>query len=126
MSENITPRKRKAIETLLTCGDLSQAAAAANVSRTTVYRWLKQETFKLALTDAESEAIASLSRALVGLGERATKTLQAAMDDPLPTAAGARVRAADIVLARLLQLRELYSLESRIAALEAARNDPGK
>ena len=34
-----------------------------------------------------------------------------------------RVRAADIVLARLLQLRELVDLDARVAALEARARD---
>jgi hypothetical protein len=36
------------------------------------------------------------------------------------TPVGARVRAADITLTRLLQLRELATLEARVQALESA------
>jgi hypothetical protein len=39
------------------------------------------------------------------------------MNDP-ETPAATRVRAADVVLARLLQLRELATLEARVADLE--------
>jgi hypothetical protein len=43
-------------------------------------------------------------------------------------AASTKVRAADVVLARLLQLRELVSIESRLSALESkiGENHHGK
>ena len=117
MTDNLTPRQRKAVESLLTTGDISQAAKAAGVSRETLYRWMRQEDFTAALQEAERQALESLSRALVSLGSQATETLQAAMSDT-KSPAGARVRAADIVLARLLQLRELVTLEERVTELE--------
>ena len=41
-------------------------------------------------------------------------------------ASGARVRAADIVLSRLLNLKELADLETRVAALEQAKAQEGR
>ena len=117
MSENLTPRKRKAIETLLTSGDVTQAARAAGVSRETLYRWLKAPDFQAALNDSTRQALESLSRTLVTLGEKAADTLRQALEDST-LAPGARVRAADIVLARILQLRELVDIETRLAKLE--------
>jgi len=117
MSENLTPRKRKAIETLLTSGDVTQAARAAGVSRETLYRWLKAPDFQAALNDSTRQALESLSRTLVTLGDKAADTLRQALEDST-LAPGARVRAADIVLARILQLRELVDIETRLAKLE--------
>ena len=45
------------------------------------------------------------------------------LDDTNPTSVGTRVRAADVVFSRLLQLRELVSLEERLSRLEAAKNE---
>jgi phage terminase small subunit len=118
MVKKVTPRQLKAIESLLTAGDKTEAAKAAGVSRKTIYRWLKQDAFKQALAEAEAEALDALSRELVVLGSKATTTLKEAMTRDTP--ASTRVRAADIVLARLLQLRELVTLEARILALEQA------
>ena len=115
MSENVTPRKRRAIESLLTTGDKSEAAAVAGVRRQTVYRWLRQPAFRQALREAEAEALAGLSLALVNLGDKATKTLEAGMDAKSDTV---RVGSADIVLQRLLQLRELVDLDARVRLLE--------
>jgi hypothetical protein len=64
-------------------------------------------------------ALDDLSRLLVRLGRTAVATLAKAMSDPTVPAAS-RVRAADAALGRLLQLRELATLEARITALEEA------
>jgi phage terminase small subunit len=117
MSDNLTPKQRKAIETLMTTGDVSEACKDAGISRETIYRWFKQDTFKDAIDQATSEAIESLSRSLVLLGDQATQTLRNAMSDQ-DTPIATRVRAADVVLGRLLQLRELYTLEARVTELE--------
>lgn len=116
MNVKVTPRQRKAIEALLTQGSVKGAAEAAGVSRETIYRWMKRDWFRAALKEAEQVALESLGRALVRLGEKATQTLEEAMDGAGHEST--KVRAADIVLARLLQLRELVDLEARVAALE--------
>ncbi|MBE3143368.1 MAG: hypothetical protein IMZ61_05515 [Planctomycetes bacterium] len=119
MSENLTPRKRKAIEALLTTCDTTQAAQAAGVSRVTIYKWMRDQAFKDALKAGAAEALESLSRSLVSMGEKAVKTLEEALTYDLK-APGARVRAADVILSRLLQLRELVDLENRVSELEKA------
>jgi hypothetical protein len=119
MNGNLTPRQRKALEVLLVTGDVTQAAGAARVSRQTVHNWLKQAEFISALEEGERVALADISRALVRLGEQAIQTLETAMTAP-EIHPSTKVRAADIVLARLLQLRELVQLEERITRLEEA------
>jgi hypothetical protein len=59
---------------------------------------------------------------LVRLGRTAVATLAKAMSDPA-TPAATRVRAADATLSKLLQLRELATLEQRVAALEASAGE---
>ena len=120
MDTNLTPRQRKAVEALLTTGDKSQAAELAGVKRQTVYKWLKQPDFQQSLRDAEAEALASLSQALARLGDKAARTLDRGMDADSDTVS---IRAADIVLQRLLQLRELIDLDARVAELEARINE---
>ncbi len=121
MTANLTPKQRKAIEALLTNGDISHAATAAGVSRDTLYRWMQEETFKQALEGSTRKALEGLSRALVALGGKATETLDEAMTDGLRM--GDRIRASDIVLSRLLQLRELVDLETRVSELERKISD---
>ena len=116
-TRGLTPRQRTAVAALLTTGEVTAAAQAAGVSRETLHRWLKQPAFLEAVRAAEAEALDELSRSLVGLGREARATLAAAMQDPSAPWA-TRVRAADASLGRLLQLRELATLEARVAELE--------
>jgi len=84
-----------------------------------LHRWLKEAPFQAAVHEAEAAALDDLSRVLVGLGRTAVATLGAAMSES-GTPAATRVRAADVTLSRLLQLRELAQLEARVQALETA------
>ncbi|MDP9354720.1 MAG: hypothetical protein M3R02_05455 [Chloroflexota bacterium] len=124
MSQNVTPREltpkqRRAVEALLTTGDVTAAAQAAGVARETLHRWQRQPLFVETVRAAEAQALDELSRLLVRLGRTAAATLAKAMGEPtVPWAT--RVRAADATLGRLLQLRELATLEARISELERA------
>ena len=117
--KKLTPAQRKAIETLLTSGDTTQAALAAGVNRSTLYTWRALPHFQAALRDAEAEAVASLSRSLAGLSEAAAAALRDALAPSNKITV--RLRAAEIVTDRLLKIRELVEIEARLAALEAGR-----
>jgi len=116
-NRQLTPRQRLAVETLLTTADVPTAAATVGVDKATLYRWMQQAPFLEAVRTAEAGAIDELSRTLVRLGRTAAGTLEATMVDATAPWA-TRVRAADAVLGRLLQLRELATLEARVAELE--------
>lgn len=116
-SPTLTARQRRAVEALLSTGEVSTAAQTVGVSRQTLYRWLAEPAFTAAVRAAEAQALDDLSRMLVRLGRTAAGTLARAMADPA-TPAATRVRAADAVLGRLLQLRELATLEARVGDLE--------
>jgi hypothetical protein len=113
----LTPKQRKAVEALLTTGEVTAAAKEVGIARETLQRWLNQPGFSQAVKEAEARAIDDLSRMLVRLGRTATSTLAKAMTDPA-TPMSTRVRAADVALSRLLQLRELATLEARVTELE--------
>jgi len=115
--EDLTAKQRRAVAALLTAGDVSAAARETGVSRETLHRWLRQPDFLEAVRVAEADALDNLSRSLVQLGRSAVETLEAAMGDPAAPWA-TRVRAADAALGRLLQLRELATLEARVTELE--------
>ena len=122
----LSAKQRKAVEALLTTGEVKAAATEAGVHRDTLHRWLKQPLFLEAVRSAEAEALDELSRLLVRLGRTAVATIAKAMSDPV-TPAATKVRAADVALGRLLQLRELAQLEARVQALEqAAGVDQGR
>lgn len=117
MSENVTLKQRMAIAALLADGDVSKAAAAAGVSRQTLYRWQRDDAFVAALREAESEAWRNLTRRMAGMGDAAANALSAALADDQPIAV--RLRAVALLTERGPALLELVDLEARIAALEA-------
>jgi len=114
----LTSRQQQAIQAIVATGDVTIAAQSVGVNRATLYRWMKQPAFVQAVHSAEADAVEDLSRMLVRLGRTAVATLAKAMSDPA-TPAATRVRAADATLSKLLQLRELATLEQRVSALEA-------
>lgn len=116
--KSVTPQQRKAIECLLTTGSITEAASAANVNRSTVYKWRKKPEFVDALKEAEAEAVEGLSRQLAGMAEQAAGAFRDALHGGQDIKV--RLRAAESLTDRLLRLRELITLEQRVAALEAA------
>ena len=113
----LSPKQRRAVEALLSTGEVAAAAREAGINRASLHRWLKEPAFLQAVREAEAAALDELSRLLVRLGRTAAATLAKAMSDPaVPWAT--RVRAADASLSRLLQLRELATLEARVTELE--------
>ena len=122
----LSPKQRKAVAALLTTGEVKAAATEAGIHRDTLHRWLKEPVFLDAVRQAEAAALDDLSRVLVGLGRTAVTTLHEAMSE-LDTPVATKVRAADVTLSRLLQLRELAQLEARVQALETAvGQEPGR
>ncbi len=121
----LTSRQQQAIQAIVATGDVTIAAQSVGVNRATLYRWMKQPTFVQAVHAAEADAVEDLSRMLVRLGRTAVATLARAMNDPA-TPPATKVRAADATLSKLLQLRELATLEQRVAALEASVGQEGR
>jgi hypothetical protein len=117
----LTAKQRQAIEGLLLHGDVSSAAKYAGVHRDTVHRRLKQTSFLAALREAEGQALDELTRILTRLGRTAAGTLAKAMTQET-TPAATKVRAADAVLGHILKLREMVTIEERLAAVEAKVN----
>jgi hypothetical protein len=64
-------------------------------------------------------AIGGLSRKLVRLGDKTATALEAALDDGM-TLHSVKIRAADVVTGRLLQLTKLVTIEQRLSAIEQA------
>jgi uncharacterized protein (UPF0147 family) len=111
---NLTQNQQKALEVLITNGNVSQAAEAAGVTRQTIYTW-KQENkaFQSALEQESAEVVNQLTLRLANLGDQAIQTLQNILEDP-NTPGYVRIRAADIIISKLLQLRESKIIERRL------------
>lgn len=115
----LKPQQRKAIEGLLLFGEISAAAKHAGCSRDSVYRWQKDTAFVAALKDAERGALEELGRILLRLSTSAALVIGETMRDKT-IKPETRLRAADVALQRLIQIRELVDLEERVAVIEAA------
>jgi len=122
----LTPAQRRAIAALLLARDVAEAAKSAKVGERTLHRWLADDAaFVAALEDAQRQALDATLRRLTSLAVAATSVIAKVLADEGVSAA-TRLRAADMVLARLLQWREVMQLEERLAALEAALSAGGK
>jgi hypothetical protein len=117
----LSPKQLHAIQSLLTGRTKSHTAAAVGVTPRTLSRWLADPTFHAALTTATDEAIASAAHRLAGALDDAVAVLAEVMankDARDPD----RLRAADLVIHRGLDLIQQKQLIERIAALEAKTN----
>ena len=114
----LLPRQQRAVVALLQTRNIAEASAQTGIPTRTMYRWLREEPFRLAVLAAEGEAIDAATRRLVGLQTKALDVLDGLLDAANPPAI--RLRAAQSVLDILLEYRELRNLEERLSRLEAA------
>jgi AcrR family transcriptional regulator len=125
VTSDLTPKQHQAISAMLVSKTMLEAAEMANVSPKTLYRWLEDSTFKLALLDAEGEIIDAVTRRLISLSDTAIDTVETILKDEKATA-NLKLRAAQTVLDYLLKLRELRNLEDRLTAIESLVYDRGR
>jgi len=113
----LTPAKTRFVAAMLAERDIQTAAETAGIAVKTGYRWAKLPEIEQALKKATSGALETTMRRLVGLGELALDALEKVLKDQGATH-HERIRAADIVLSKILVWSELVDLEERITALE--------
>jgi hypothetical protein len=119
-NRDISTKQKAAIRALLTGASYPEAAAAAKVHPNTIGEWMKDAAFLEALHQAESDAMKAVSRSLVSIADKAAGVLAGILDDPAARDSS-KVRAADVVLGRLLEIRGMAELEARIQKLEEVR-----
>lgn len=110
---NLTSRQRKAITALLTCSSVPLAAKQSGVSERTIHRYLADDDFKEALTDAEEEAINQATRRLLSLQDSAMTTLESILNDA-EQKPSLRLRAANSILGHLVKLRGLRRGQEKV------------
>lgn len=125
MSQNdtgkiLSSKQKMAIEALLSTATIDDAAKTADISRSSITRWLREEHFQNALRDAEKGALKQISRNLIGLANKATNALEDGLGEDQKI--NARLRAAEIVIDRLIKLREILDFEERLIKLEERIN----
>lgn len=118
MGDNVALKanQARALESLLTFGNITTAAEAAGVTRRTIHRWLAEPEFKTALANAEAAALAAVARAMAGNASKATAALVAILDNPEASDRD-KIAAARVLLGSLPNIRLLGSIESQLAEL---------
>ena len=114
----LSPKQTATVAALLESRGVAEAAAKAGVPVRTVYRWLERDpTFQTALQRQEELILDTAARRLLQLQDVALSALHMVMAGR-DTPPSARVAAAGRVLDALLKLRELRTVEARLAAIE--------
>jgi len=90
-------RQMRAIHALLTGANVDKAAKDAHIGKTTLYRWLKDDTFRIAYRAARQRSQGWIQHRLQRLAAKAVQTLEQMLEDAtLP--ATTKVEVARIVL----------------------------
>ncbi len=106
-----------AIEGLMTCRTIGEAAAKAGVSKRTLQRWMKHEGFKKQYGRAKAELLEGTINRLRSEGWKGVEILSKIAGDN-KTSSAARVSAASRLLETLMKAVEIQDLQQRLDALE--------
>ena len=114
----LSPKKKAALDALLTGGTIKAAAEVARTTEQTLHRWMAEDEFASELREAQTRA---LFRAVGLLKQRAVDavqrlTLEMDADDP----STARIQAADKLLNHALRLGDAVEMRARVMQLEEA------
>lgn len=121
-NETLSPKQVKFLTALVSARSVEQAAAMADISKTTAYRWMREPDFTTALREARRECFQDVLRRVQGAASEAIEGLRAVMHNP-GASDSARTRACEIILSTACRAFELFDLDERIARLEEAVNE---
>jgi hypothetical protein len=114
--DTLTPKQQRAIAALLSERSIKDAAKAARVPERTLSRWLGDAAFANELRGAQLAMISTTIRRLTHITTQAIDTISDVMSNGANDSV--KLRAADIALGRLFDLKQIADFEARIAALE--------
>ena len=113
----LTPRQLSALPYLAAFPNATQAARAAGIGKSTLYRWLEDDDFREELTRFRTEAAEFANQELKGLQLRAVDVLREAMNH---SDIGVRLRAARYSMSFSAQVGLAEKLRQQIEHLETA------
>ena len=117
MNKLLTSRQQRAVESLIICTSIRDAAKSANVNQRTLYRWLQQEDFQSAVRHARQLSLTQLATHMQHAVARAAKTLNEVMQDEKATPA-ARVSAARCSMDLYYKAATLEDVMDRLITVE--------
>jgi Transposase len=123
MSEDtkLTDRQQRVIPYLLTSPSTEEACRRARINKTTVYEWLRNETFREELKRQRDAVVERALDSLKANITKATKTLVKHLDSKRENIS---IRAAEDIIEFTQKAVEHEELEKRIEALEARLSQP--
>jgi len=116
-NDHFSEKKLKAIELLMQSYSPGEVAAEVGISRVTVYRWIKQESFQAELSKRKNDLLEAAARKLSGAADQAVEVLIQLLESKQPNV---RRLSVGMILDYSIKFSELSDLESRIKVLEAA------
>ena len=117
MAEAVTGKRARFVRALVAGQDIRQAAATADVSERTGYRWLQEGPVQEALGKVLDAELSSLAAFTLGKSRDAARCLHVIMEDT-ETPAYVQVTAAKALLDAGLRLFELRTLSERLGRVE--------
>lgn len=108
--------KEKVIDALLSTDTIAAAAKKAGVSEATIYRFLRDDTFKNEYRNARRDVVENTVGQIQGATAEAVKTLKKNLTCGNPSA---EIRAAQIILETAYKGVEMIDLQMRLEILEA-------
>jgi len=116
-TEKLTVNQRKAISALLTNTTVEKAADEVGVNPRTIYRWLDDPDFRIALYQEQTVSIDQALMPLVGLVRAAVVAFAEVLRNPHSRGANVRRLAAQNIIEDALKMRDRM-LEQRVTELE--------
>ena len=117
-ADKLTPRQERAVIALLEHPTMKEAAAAAKVGETTLWRWLQDKDFHAAYMKVRRESVKqAIARMQQATGEAVT-VLQEIMNDR-QALVFARVASAKAIIEYSIKAVEVEDLAARVDELEA-------
>ena len=113
----LSEKQMIAIELLMRSLPVAEVAKKAGVSRITIYRWLKSETFNAELTKRKHDLIEGVSRKLSGAMDQAVNVL---IDLLKSKNQNVRRLSAGNLIDYCMKFSNFTDIEDRIKALESA------
>lgn len=118
----ITARQKKAIAAILQTGNMTKAAAAADVNRSTIYRWMDEPLFTAELQAAQGAALGQATCQFIAKLTQALDRLEAtAKDESIP--ASVQLRANLAIIDQAVKYYSVTALEARLTELDNRVNE---
>jgi hypothetical protein len=117
VEQKLTAKQERALVALLDCGETKQAAAAAGVGETTLWRWLQDAAFQSKYRMMRRQLVETAIAQLQSDCTVAARVLREVAEDK-EAPASSRVAAAKAILDISVDAIELTDLQERVEMLE--------